>query len=316
MIKALSTLLTIHNCKSIRRAAEILHTDPTAVSRQVRSLEHEFGTELIVRSSRGVKLTDAGVLLVQQATSTLRDLEAVRNRIADLKGLQTGRVRIYTAEAAIDKIVAPSIAELGEQYPKVAIHVVVAGADETYEALRSGDADIGITLFLDEQPDIEIAGTAQVENVAVCSPDHPLAAQTSCGIADLVRYPLALADTSFNARQAFERVIKALKMRYEPQITTSSLAVKKVLALSGKSVVLIPRMSIAAEQASGLLVAVPILESALGSLPLVIAVKKGQTVTFAAQKYLDSLIAGVAKLPDGQAGFGGRQPLVPDRISD
>jgi LysR family transcriptional regulator, hca operon transcriptional activator len=55
-----------------------LHTAQPSLSRQIRDLEHEIGTQLLIRSARGVELTDAGRVFLDHARLTLAQVEATR----------------------------------------------------------------------------------------------------------------------------------------------------------------------------------------------------------------------------------------------
>ncbi|MEC7761453.1 MAG: LysR family transcriptional regulator [Pseudomonadota bacterium] len=296
MLKSLSTLIAVHECNSIRRAAETLHTDPTAVSRKIRQLEYEFGTALIERSSRGVRLTDAGQLLVEQANLTLRDLNMVRHKIADLVGLETGQVTIYAAEATVGGFLAPVLADFCKAYPKVTVRIALSGADGAHSALRTGDADIGVTLFAESRPDIETVRKMEFQNVAICAPDHPLADLKACRMSDLVRHNVALPEASFGARQSFERSLKKAGLDYDCQFTTSSVTVQRSLARAGISVMILPDIGLNHDVEFSELVRVPIVEPGFSAVPIEIATNKHRTTTFAARRCLDLISARLREL--------------------
>src|SRR3981189_2686799 len=68
------------------RAAERLYIAQPVLSRQIRKLEQELGTELLLRTSRSVALTPAGVRLLDEAGSLLAAAEVTRRRIGDIAG--------------------------------------------------------------------------------------------------------------------------------------------------------------------------------------------------------------------------------------
>lgn len=287
MLKSLSTLIAVHECNSIRRAAETLHTDPTAVSRKIRQLEYEFGTALIERSSRGVRLTDAGQLLVDQANLTLRDLNTVRHKIADLAGLETGQVTIYAAEATVGGFLAHVVADFCKAYPKVTVRIALAGADAAHAALRAGDADIGVTLFAESRSDIESVKKIEFQNVAICAPQHPLAKLKHCRMSDLARHNVALPEQSFGARQSFERSLKKAGLSYDAQITTSSITVQRALARADISVMILPDIGLDHDVEFSNLVRIPIIEPGFSAVPIEIAINKHRATTFAAKRCLE-----------------------------
>jgi len=62
----LQSFLVLSEQLHFRRAAEILHVSQPALSKQIRRLEERLGGQLLIRHSRGVHLTSAGQVLLQQ----------------------------------------------------------------------------------------------------------------------------------------------------------------------------------------------------------------------------------------------------------
>lgn len=81
---------------SIRKAAEQLHVVPTAVNRQILNLEEELGAPLFERIHNTLKLTPVGEIVLAHARSTLRDFDAVRQRIEEVRGLREGEASLAT----------------------------------------------------------------------------------------------------------------------------------------------------------------------------------------------------------------------------
>lgn len=89
---------------SIRQAAEGLNISPTAVVRQLDKLEHSFGSALVERTPRGIRLTAAGEVLAASSFKVAQELKMAQQLIDDFKGLRRGRVAIHTNGAAASAI--------------------------------------------------------------------------------------------------------------------------------------------------------------------------------------------------------------------
>src|SRR2546422_781254 len=72
-LKQLRAVVTVAECGSVTRAADLLHLVQPAVSRQIRSLESELGVELFERSRHGMRPTPAGAALVTRAQRALTE---------------------------------------------------------------------------------------------------------------------------------------------------------------------------------------------------------------------------------------------------
>ena len=143
---------------SIRQAAEHIHVAPSAISRQIAKLEHEFGSPLLERHSNGVRLTPAGKLLAGQLQMTVRDLARVRSQIEDLKGLRRGEVSIYCIEGLVDTYLPRAVKQFHDLYPDITFNITVASTDQVIEKQVADETDIGITLNRPKRTDIVCSG--------------------------------------------------------------------------------------------------------------------------------------------------------------
>jgi DNA-binding transcriptional LysR family regulator len=86
---------------NFRRAAERLGIKQPPLSLQIRQLEQEIGTPLFRRLTRGVELTESGILLLEKARDILRDVEKTKLSVQMRARGETGRIRLGFAGALI-----------------------------------------------------------------------------------------------------------------------------------------------------------------------------------------------------------------------
>src|ERR671910_3562255 len=91
---------------SLSAAARALGYTQPAVSHHIARLEQEVGTALVTRLGRGVRLTDAGRMLVEHADAVLLRLSAAEEEVAAIAGLRAGRVRIAAFPSASATLLA------------------------------------------------------------------------------------------------------------------------------------------------------------------------------------------------------------------
>jgi len=132
---------TIAETKSMRKAAELLHISPAALSKAVKQLELEAGAKLIVPSGRGIAITDAGVRIAAATENILSQVEALRDEVAgDSKKDQP--LRVGSFEVFTTYFMGPLLREHINP-PSLALHELIPGALE--EALKKRQIDLGIT---------------------------------------------------------------------------------------------------------------------------------------------------------------------------
>jgi DNA-binding transcriptional LysR family regulator len=272
---------------SMRAAAENLNVAPTAISRQIENLEYYFGSPLVERSSRGVKLTAAGELLAARAGKTLRELDHVHQLIDDLKGLQRGRVTIYANGATVASLLAPVLAQFSLRFPKLRFEVHITSASQAIEALNAAEADIVVSLFAPKIPGVKVRSRTQIAYDAIMSAAHPAAARPEITLGELAEMPLALPDRTFAARQAFDELFKAGGIDLDPVFVTSALEMLKELVIGGAAVTLLPALCVAREIRSGQIVARPLANTKGIQTQIDLCVAPDRQLSFAASKLSD-----------------------------
>lgn len=129
---------------SFSAAATQLHFSPSAVSQHIAALEDQAGAKLVVRSSRGVRLTDAGQLLVRHADAILRRLQDAEAELGAMLALRGGRLRLAAFASVGATLLAQAIAAFHRAHPDIEVSLIDADAGPALDALRRGDIDLAL----------------------------------------------------------------------------------------------------------------------------------------------------------------------------
>ncbi|MEM9804351.1 MAG: LysR family transcriptional regulator [Cyanobacteria bacterium P01_D01_bin.56] len=143
-IPQLKVLLTIAQCGSFSDAAIHLDMSQSAVSRAIASLENELGVPLLVRGRLGAKLTLIGERVVPHAQKIVDLRESIEYEVNLEKALYKSRLRIASFRSASTHILPPKIAQFQRAYPRVDVTLNEFDPAGVEQALRSGDADLGL----------------------------------------------------------------------------------------------------------------------------------------------------------------------------
>ena len=154
-LRRLEYFLAVARERNFTRAAERLHVAQPALSRQVRELERELGTELIHRTTHDFELTDAGALLLARGPELLASADALwRSVRAHGSGEHGDVVVAYGASASYDT--APRLLEaLARDQPGIAIETEVRAAAEIVAAVQDGSVDLGLVRCPPDVPGLE-----------------------------------------------------------------------------------------------------------------------------------------------------------------
>ena len=132
---------------TIAAVADALQFTPSAVTQPLAVLEPEAGGPLIERAGRGVRLTDAALVLARHAEALLDRSARAEAELAAAAGTVAGRARIATFQSVALGLVAPMIRDLAVQAPGLRCELIDSEPEESLPALALGDVDL---VFADE----------------------------------------------------------------------------------------------------------------------------------------------------------------------
>jgi DNA-binding transcriptional LysR family regulator len=141
-VRRMRVLREVAGRGSFSAAAESLAYTQSAVSQQIAALEREAGTRLVDRSARGVRLTDAGRVLVEHADAILARLADAEAELEAIAGLRGGRLRLASFPSAGATIMPEAIARFRDRHPAVELTLEPAEPEPSIVKLRSGEVDV------------------------------------------------------------------------------------------------------------------------------------------------------------------------------
>jgi DNA-binding transcriptional LysR family regulator len=142
-LRALSYFVAVVDERNFGRAAARLHMTQPPLTRAVRALEDELGTELLVRTRTGAEPTTAGTELHARARRLLRDADAIRPAVAAAAGARV--VRIGTLADTTDHVPPEVLTAFHEHHPHTELRVREYDLTDPSAGLRSGETDVAIT---------------------------------------------------------------------------------------------------------------------------------------------------------------------------
>ncbi|MFF3066718.1 transcriptional regulator CynR [Kitasatospora sp. NPDC057936] len=201
-LRHLRYLLAVAEHGNFTRAAEELHISQPTLSQQVKQLERTLGTQLLDRTGRTVRLTDAGEAYAHHARGALRDLAAAERAVHDVQDLSRGRLRLAVTPTFTAYLVGPLVAELHTRHPGIALTVREATQDRIETGLLADEFDLGIA-FEGPHPAGLTATALFTETLTlVTGPHHPAAgpAGRPLPVRELADRQLALLSADFATR--------------------------------------------------------------------------------------------------------------------
>src|SRR5215472_985962 len=191
-LRHLRYFVAIGEEENYRRAAQRLHVAQTALSTQIQDLEAELGFKLFDRLPRGVKLSVAGRLFLEDARRILQQVNEAAERAARVARGQSGTLRVgFTENASWRGIVPNSFRRFRERQPDAELQLTPATSLEQLEAIRSGRLDAGFVFNMPK-------GDAELDNIPVAMQHVELAVPKGHALAKVRKLRLRdLVEASF-----------------------------------------------------------------------------------------------------------------------
>jgi LysR family cyn operon transcriptional activator len=141
--RSIRYLLAVAEHRSFTRAAEALLVSQPNLSQQIKQLEESLDVQLLDRTGRSVRLTDAGEVYVRYARRALVELDAGKRAVLQLQDLSCGSLRVAMTPVT-EYLVTPLLESFGSRYPGVVLSTLEMSQGEIEAAAAEDRIDLGI----------------------------------------------------------------------------------------------------------------------------------------------------------------------------
>ncbi|GHI03267.1 transcriptional regulator [Streptomyces cellostaticus] len=229
-LRHLRYLLAVADHGNFTRAAEDLHVSQPTLSQQIKQLERTLGVQLLDRTGRAVRLTDAGETYAHHARRALRDLAAGERALHDVKDLSHGHLRLAVTPTFTAYLVGPLIAQFQARHPGVVLNLREMTQDSIESALLADDLDLGIAFAGTHLPGIRAAALFTETLSLVTSAHHP---GTTDGrplpVRDAAQRHLALLSGDFATRAYIDAYFT--QHRVSPHIAVEANSIQALIEI-------------------------------------------------------------------------------------
>jgi DNA-binding transcriptional LysR family regulator len=247
-LRRLRLLHELRERGTIAAVADALRFTPSAVSQQLAVLEREAGVPLLERAGRGVRLTDAALVLVRHAEDLLERADRAEAALAAASGAVAGRARVASFQSAALRVATPALAALAQSAPDLRCELVEAEPEEALPALALGDLDLVLADEWEHQPHRRPAGVERHDLHRdplrlVLPATHPLARRhrTTIALGDLADATWTTGHPGMGWEEVTRRTCRDLG-GFDPVVghRTNDAVVSLGLVAHGLAVTLLP----------------------------------------------------------------------------
>jgi DNA-binding transcriptional LysR family regulator len=247
----LRLLRELHDRGTIAAVADALQFTPSAVSQQLAMLERETGVRLLERAGRGVRLTDAALVLTGHAEALLERAAVAEAELAAAAGAVAGRARIAGFESVALHLAIPAMEQLAREAPRLRCELVQAEPEQALPALALGDLDLVLADEWPHQPLRVPAGVVRHDLLRdpvllVLPARHPAArGRDAVPVRELAEDAWATGEAGMGWDEMTERTCRSLG-GFGPDVRhrTNDATVAVALAARGLAVAMVPALAL------------------------------------------------------------------------
>jgi DNA-binding transcriptional LysR family regulator len=262
----LDAFAQVARARSFSRAARALDLAQPTVSGRIAALEAELGERLFHRRGHTLELTDAGRALLPYAERMLALRAEGIAAVAQSRAGTRGRLTLGAVLGATRDLVPRMLGRLWRAHPHIQVVLSEAAQPETLTAwLIDGAVELAVMTRALAHPRAEVLWRWSERHLLVAAPDHPLARRGACRHADLVGQRFGVTPTS--SGPLLEQLLAGLGEAEIAAVAGSNVFAAE-LACRGEVLALAPTGVVAAELATGRLVAIRLLDAELPAVEI------------------------------------------------
>ena len=255
--KQLRAFITVAETGNVTRASSLLNLVQPAVSRQLRMLEEDLGTELFERR-HGMQLTPSGKTMLEYARRILNEVARAKAEIQPTDSPVSGIVSIGLLASTSDLLATKLAAEVVRRYPHIRLRLLIGYAGHLQDWLENGEIDAALLYGRKETPALHVKELLEESLWIVAPPSAKLSRKRPLQLARVAREPFILPAAPQGLRAAIEHAALEASVTLQVFAETNSLSVQKALVAEGYGWSILPVVGVAQEVERGLLSAAPL----------------------------------------------------------
>jgi DNA-binding transcriptional LysR family regulator len=218
----------------------------------IRQLEEEIGMALFRRTTRRVELTEAGREILQSVQHTLRQLDETCRRAEDFRDARQGTLNLAFVPSVGCSVLPPILSCFAKAHPGIKLVFHEAQAVGFAERVRSGQAEIGLGLMLQDEAVFSFEPLMRDCLVALLPPQHPLAVRSTVTWKALARFNSILVTNQSSVRVHADRAAAAAKVAIEPTYVLDSLTTAVGMVRAGLGYAILPSLALRSLELDGI----------------------------------------------------------------
>jgi len=249
---------TVASFGNISLASEKLFISQPAVSKSIKKLEAVLGITLFLRNSRGVKLTEEGIVFYQYIERALNEINVGEKVIDKLKNKEIGTIKLGVSTTLCKHFLIPKLKRFIKEYPHIEVKIINKTPFETLKILENGELDMVIISEPPEKNFYNFIELSEIQDIFVAEKDYLQSLNIKNYNDIFSSATLMLMESGNISRGYIDKYFKNNNIVIKPEIEVSNMDLLIEFAKIGLGVTAVIKNFIKNELEDGKLVEIPI----------------------------------------------------------
>ncbi len=245
-VYTLRLFVAVAEAGSIARAAERENIAASALSRRLSDLEHALKATLLIRSARGIELTEAGKYVLERGRQIEQDLARLVEDVRSISGAVTGTVRLYANPSAVIGYLPERLRQFSDLYPGVSIELSEHRTKDVVRACLDDRADVGVGVATEVARGLDAWRFVSDPLIVLLPANHALAAETKIHFRKALECGLVGVQRGGAQDQVITEAAEAARMPFHPKVSVDGFDAACRMVDAGLGVAIVPESAAAA----------------------------------------------------------------------
>jgi len=234
----LVTFIEVAKLRNFSRAGQKVFRSQSAVSAQIRQLEHEYGERLLDRSGKNVSLTSAGEVFLEYAQRFVRLRAESLQAVASHSNKPRGILLVGANEATCLYVLPEVFGNYAHLCPQVQVSIYRNFSRKILERVEDGSIDLGVVSLPVKSPNLKVIPIFRDRIMCMVSSRNKLSEKSEVTVREISEQPLIFPKTG-STRQMFDTIFRPYrgKLRVAMEIPSVSMIKRFVAADVGVSLI-------------------------------------------------------------------------------
>lgn len=201
------TFKAVSEHQSITQAARYLNLSQSAVSQHIHQMEADYQTQLFVRTSQGVRLTETGEIVYRHITNLLGTLEESRQQVQEHLQMSPEELAIGASLTIAEYILPHALARIDAPHDRQRVTVYMANTHDILDRVITREIDLGFIEAPASNPQLVSRPFLEDRLKVVVSRTHPWAERSQISLEDLKTVPLIIREPGSGTRLVLENAL-------------------------------------------------------------------------------------------------------------